>query len=81
MRVRVRLFGTFREMLPAAARDGLWEVDVEAGTTASRLLSQLNIPVEDGHGTVVLVNGRLGQPDQALNEGDTLSAFPAMAGG
>jgi hypothetical protein len=43
------------------------------------VLEGLGVPVDGG--VVILINGRTGAPQQVLEEGDVVAAFPAMAGG
>jgi molybdopterin converting factor small subunit len=45
------------------------------------VLSQVGVPVGDPGAIVILVNGRQSTYDQILQDGDVVSAFPAMAGG
>jgi len=44
------------------------------------LLTRLGVPHEPG-ASVILVNGRGVPPEQALEAGDVVAAFPALAGG
>lgn len=48
-------------------------------TTPRELITALDIPLEDV--AILLVNGRDGRLDQALNEEDYLSIFPPVGGG
>jgi molybdopterin converting factor small subunit len=52
---------------------------VPIGTRIESLLTCLPVPPDDDR--VILVNGRSPQWGQVLEEGDTVAAFPAMAGG
>ena len=54
-------------------------MEVQEGETAVSILNQLGVPI-DGT-SVILINGRSPDPDQPLQEGDTIAAFPAIAGG
>jgi len=79
--VRVKLFGTFRPLLPAEAQGGVWLTKVPTGTSAVEVLTIIGVPLDRLETTVILVNGRRVSPDRVLQEGDALSAFPAMEGG
>jgi molybdopterin converting factor small subunit len=79
--VRVKLFGTFRPLLPADAQEGVWLTQVPAGTRAVDVLGLVGVPLDRLKTTVILVNGRRVSPDWILKQDDTLSAFPAMEGG
>ncbi len=54
------------------------EMEVAEGTTAVDLLISLGVPIEE---SVVLVDGRTPDPNQPLQEGDSVCAFSATAGG
>jgi molybdopterin converting factor small subunit len=77
--VTLKLFATFRRYLPPESQGGAHDLSVPAGTRASEVLEGLGVPVDGG--VVILINGRTGAPQQVLEEGDVVAAFPAMAGG
>jgi sulfur carrier protein ThiS len=79
--ISVKLFGVLRVQLPAGAERGRLEIVVPRGTSAADVLARYDILVEGAGQLVVLVNGRQVPVDQVLQEGDVLSAFPALAGG
>ena len=79
--VRLKLFGTFRPLLPGDAQEGVWLTKVPAGTRAVEVLDLIGVPLDRLETTVILVNGRRKSPDWILEHGDVLSAFPAMEGG
>jgi molybdopterin converting factor small subunit len=81
MRVRVKLFATFRQYLPSGSQEGAYDLEVPAGTHARQLLLELGVPAAKSDVIVIMVNGRHCPEDQALEEGDVLSAFPPIAGG
>jgi len=78
MRVQVKLFARFREVLPPQAR-GQATVDLPDGATVGHLLDQLGIvqPVR-----LVSINH---QPEtdrgRLLRDGDQVSVFPFVSGG
>ena len=79
MRVKLRLFATYRQYLPSKIEGNTIEVEVETGTRVSDLMSLYDIPI--GADSVILVNGITPRFNDQVNEGDVVSAFPAMAGG
>jgi len=81
MEVTVKLFTIYRQHLPPGAQGSSCILEVPPGTTAVELLLQLGVPLEEPVAAVILVNGRQSEPDRVLNDGDTVTAFPAVAGG
>lgn len=79
MHIEVKLFATYRDYLPPGSQRGRCELEAVEGETAVSLLTRLGVPTDAA--SVVLVNGRSPAPDQLLQEGDVVSAFPAIAGG
>ncbi len=78
MQIQVKLFATFREYLPPEAEGGVCQVAVPAGSRAGEVLLRLGVPAGIG---VMMIDGRHCPADQILQDGDVLSAFPAIAGG
>ena len=81
MHVQVKLFATFRQYLPPETKGDAYDTPVPRGTRVSELLSQLGLPMDRPEALVILVNGRQGDLDHVLEEGDVVGAFPAIAGG
>lgn len=79
MRVKLRLFATYRQYLPSKTEGNTIEVEVQVGTRVSDLMSLYDIPI--GADSVILVNGITPGLNDHVNDGDVVSAFPAMAGG
>lgn len=79
MKVRLKLIATYRQFLPAEAKGNTITLDVSPGTSIADILNNYNIPLDEA--SVILVNGTTQSPEYVLKEGDTLTAFPAMAGG
>lgn len=79
MQIQVKLFATYRDYLPPDCTRGVQDMEVQEGETAVFILDQLGVPTDAE--SVILVNGRSPQPDQPLQEGDVVCAFPAIAGG
>lgn len=74
MKVQVKLFATLRDN-----RFSIKQIDLPETATMADLLDHLDIP-EDLK-CLLLVNGRHVKRDQKLNDKDTTSIFPAIAGG
>ena len=79
MRVKLRLFATYRKYLPAGNDGNTVEVQVPIGTSVGDIASMFDVPL--GQDSVILLNGTSPQLDDKVKDGDVISAFPAMAGG
>jgi molybdopterin converting factor small subunit len=74
MKITVHLFATFRN-----GRFKQQEKDYSEGTTFRQVVADVGLREEDlGMG---LVNGIHASMEQVLQEGDSLSLFPLLAGG
>jgi sulfur-carrier protein len=74
MTINVKLFATLRE-----GRGKIIEMDLDEKTTPGMIIEHLYIRKEDV--AILLVNGKDGNFDQNLQEGDTISIFPPVGGG
>ncbi|KAB3540989.1 MoaD/ThiS family protein [Alkaliphilus pronyensis] len=74
MKIEVRLFATLREN-----RGKVLHISLNDGETVREVLNQLNISPEEV--AILLVNGRDGLIDTALEDNDVLSIFPPVGGG
>ncbi|GAB4421656.1 MAG: hypothetical protein Kow002_10680 [Anaerolineales bacterium] len=79
MQVHVKLIATYRAHLPPGTEGNLTTVDVPAGSTVKEVLMPFGIPLDDS--SVIVVNGLTVPLDSPVSEGDTISAFSAIAGG
>jgi len=79
MTVTVRLFATLGKYLPPGSRRQAEGTLAAASVTAGDALSQLGVPREEAH--LIAVNGTSQSWDAPINDGDTVSAFPPVAGG
>ena len=80
MHIEVKLFANLRKNLPPGSTGSKTKLTLTDGTTIKMLIDQLKIPVELAQ--MVLVNGEQTREfDRPLNEGDTVSIFPPVAGG
>lgn len=80
MKVRLKLFATYRRFLPPANQGKSCELEIPDGTRVDDVLTRFNVPVQEGV-SVILVNGRDAAPGQILKDGDVIAVFPALAGG
>ena len=74
MNIQVRLFAGFR-----TGRFSRREMDLPDGTTLHDLVVQLEIEPTDV--SLPLINGKYGDLDRLLSDGDIASLFPNVAGG
>lgn len=74
MKIEVRLFATFREN-----REKKQFLELNKGDTVRTVVNLLKIDVEDV--AILLVNGRDGELDRELVDGDVVSLFPPVGGG
>lgn len=82
MKVNVKLFATFRQYAPADAHDGSFSLELSKEGRIGDLVTKLGMPGQPAPPAwIILVNGRRGELDDRLEEGDTLSIFPPIAGG
>ncbi len=80
--VQLRLFGEFREYLPAGAVAGRARVELPEGATVFTLVEQLGIPFQAEEGILVAaVNDEVTDLKAPLADGDVVSMFPPLAGG
>ena len=79
MIVHVKMLANYRAVLPPDAVHGTVELDVPAGTTVYDVVSRYPIPLNDE--SVIVLNGLMTEMNMLLKEGDTVTAFSAIAGG
>ena len=79
MRVYVKLIASYREHLPPGTEGNITAVDVPPGCTVAGVIAPFGIPLDDS--SVIVLNGLTVDLDTPLSEGDTVSAFSAIAGG
>lgn len=77
MKVKVNLYSTLKKYAPTES--GGFEPDLDQAATIRDLTDLLGLPNQVQR--VVLVNGRLAQPDKVLSEGDEVVIFPPVEGG
>ncbi len=74
MRITIKLFATLRE-----GRFSSDTRDVSGGSTAGDVIRQLAIGEEQA--ALILVNGKHGDINTVLSEGDSVAVFPPIGGG
>jgi molybdopterin synthase sulfur carrier subunit len=74
MELKVKLFASLRKFNPE-----LEEIEVDDGITVLELFEKAGIPASEV--AIVFVNGRHAKLDQPLQDGETVAAFPPIAGG
>lgn len=83
MKIRLKLFASLSEFLPADARDNEIEIDVPAGATSTWVVDHYKVPRELAH--LVLIDGFYVPPEvretRVLRENEVLAIFPPVAGG
>ena len=83
MQITFKLFASLAPYLPPDAVQNAVELDLEEGTTVDQVLDGSRAPRQMCH--LVLVNGFFVPPGEratkVLADGDTLAAWPPVAGG
>jgi molybdopterin converting factor small subunit len=74
MELEIKLFASLRKFNPE-----LDKIEVDDGITVLELFEKAGIPASEV--AIVLVNGRHAKLDQPLQDGETVAAFPPIAGG
>lgn len=81
VKIEIKLFANLKKLLPPHAEGSAATIEVEDGLTVAGLIELLQIPKEMAQ--LVLVNGINieGEYSRIIQEGDTVSVFPPVAGG
>ena len=79
MKVYVKLIATYRQHLPPNTRGNTTVVDIAANTTIAEVLAPFDIPLDNS--SVIVLNGLTVDLETLVKEGDTITAFSAVAGG
>ena len=79
MMIRVKMLANYRAILPPEAKHGMVELNLPEGTTVYDAISRFDIPLNDE--SVIVLNGLTVDLNTPLQEGDTVTAFSAIAGG
>lgn len=79
MRIKVKLFITLANHVPAAEAGVPFDLELADKATVSDLIQRLNIPETEA--AIILVNGRNKPIRHELNDNDDISIFPVIGGG
>ena len=79
MMIHVKMLANYRAILPPSAKHGMVELDLPEGSTVYDAISRFDIPLNDE--SVIVLNGLTVDLNTPLKEGDTVTAFSAIAGG
>lgn len=79
MKVKLKLFATFREYLPEGNDGHSIMLELAENTSVESVLMQMKLPAHIPK--IILINGLQKTANEVLHEGDTLSVFPPIAGG
>jgi len=79
MQIRVKMIATYIQHLPPGTQGNIATVDVPPGSTVKEVLTPFGIPLDDS--SVIVLNGLTVDLHTPVSEGDTISAFSAIAGG
>ena len=79
MQVHVKMIATYIQHLPPGTEGNIATIDVPAGSTVKEIMTPFGIPLDDS--SVIVLNGLTVDLDTTVSEGDTISAFSAIAGG
>ena len=79
MIIYVKMLANYRDVLPPGTKHGMVELDVPQGATVYDVISRFDIPLNDE--SVIVLNGLMTDMHAPLQEGDTVTAFSAIAGG
>ena len=79
MKINVKLIATYRDLLPSEAQGNKIEIELPEGATVSDVMARFDVPQDES--SVILLNGATVPLSTILAEGDTVTAFSAIAGG
>ena len=78
--ISVKLTGQFMKLAPEGSEKGVFKVDYSAGTTLSELLARYGVDCTGVKYTALVNNGRK-QADYVLEDSDSVTVMPLLAGG
>jgi molybdopterin converting factor small subunit len=79
MKVYVKLIATYQDHLPPGTKGNVTAVNVPPGAGVAEVLMPFGIPLDES--SVIVLNGLTVDLNTPVSEGDTVSAFSAVAGG
>lgn len=74
MEIQVRLFASLRKY-----KNETNKIELQEGARVADFLKRIGVPPSEV--AIILVNGRHAAQDRTLRDGETVSLFPAIAGG
>ena len=80
VKVNVKLTGQFIKLAPEGSDKGVFSSESEAGTTLSALLKQLGVD-DTGVKYTALVNNERKPAEYVLEDSDSVTVMPLLAGG
>lgn len=83
MRIKLKLYATLTDYLPAPRVGNKAEIDIAEGSTVQQALDSFALPAKLTH--LVLIDGAYVAPDdragRVLKDGEVLAVWPPVAGG
>jgi sulfur-carrier protein len=83
MEITLKLYAGLSQYLPENSEKHAIQINISPSETAFSILEKFNVPKESAH--LVLLNGVYIEPEERdktnFKEGDTLAAWPPVAGG
>ncbi len=79
MKVRVGIFGTFRQRFPDYQSSQGMEIELPEGATVKDLLARLGL--SESEGAIVIAGGRVLKADEKLQRGVPVNIMQAIDGG
>ncbi|MBO5573337.1 MAG: MoaD/ThiS family protein [Clostridium sp.] len=77
--VKIKYFGILKPCMPQTEEDGYWHAD-KAGTAIGQILDETEVTGK-AENMVILVNKVRKPTDYVLQDGDTMTVMPLLAGG
>jgi molybdopterin converting factor small subunit len=77
--ITLKLLGPFRSCADVSAKDGVQQLEIAPEVRLSEALLAARLPADVPR--VVLLNGAQRSDDPLLQDGDTVTIFPPIAGG
>ncbi len=79
MQITLKLLATYRKLLPSNAEGNKIVLEISEETSVSNLMVKFNVPQDES--SVILLNGAAVPLSTIPKDGDTVTAFSAIAGG
>ncbi len=79
MQISVKLLATYRKKLPEGTIGSTCQLEVPAHFVVRQIVEKFDLRFDGSN--VVLLNGRVAEPEQTLQNDDIVCIFPAYAGG